>query len=218
MNELQLLAEKHETDKAEHGYCDIYDKKLAVRRHEPLNVLEIGVYMGGSLRMWREYFPNATIHGLDINVERCGAIDGVTLHKQDAADAVLLRKLAEKHGPWDLIIDDASHTMKHQQRTFDTLWPHVESGGYYIIEDLHTSFMPKFELHAFDVNRKEESTFKMVEAFKEGKPFSSAYIAQERFDLHGKSVKHTTIWVREPAEHSHQLTSDNSITSMLLKA
>lgn len=217
MNELHELAVKYETDKADHGYCEIYHKKLSARRDEPLNVLEIGVYMGGSLRMWREYFPNATIRGVDLDVDRCGDVEGCTLHKQDIADGRLLRELAKEHGPWDLIVDDGSHTMKHQQRTFDILWPHVKAGGYYVIEDLHTSFMPKFAHYAADTSRPGEATFKMVEAYKEGKPFESAYLTKKGYEHHKQSIKHVTIWIREPKEFTHQLTSDNSVTAMFLK-
>lgn len=218
MNTLQELAEKYKTDKAHHGYCVIYDKKLSARRDEPLNILEIGVYMGGSLRVWREYFPNATIHGMDVNIERCGEVKGCSLHKIDVANTQLLEELAVKYGPWDLIIDDGSHTMKHQQHSFDVLWPHVKPGGFFIIEDIHTSFMPKFALHSADTSKHKEATYFMAECIKYKKHFHSSYITKERVDLHSKSVKHVTIWVRNPTEHVHQLSStNNSMTSMFLK-
>ncbi len=218
MNRLHELAVLHETDKAEHGYCEVYDKKLSGRALEPLNVLEVGVYMGGSLRMWRDYLPNATIQGVDLNVTRCGEVEGATLAKLDVADRKALEGFAARHGPWDLILDDASHTMKHQQRTLDLLWPHLKPGGYYVIEDLHTSFMPKLEHHCADLEgEKNATTFALVEALKHERPFSSRHLTKERFEQIRASVEHVTIWVREPKEHSHQLTSDNSVTSMLLK-
>lgn len=216
-NLLYDIAVKHGTDKAIHGYCDFYHKKFESRRNEPLNFLELGVFNGASLRTWREYFPNATIHGVDIKTNRCGDTTGCNLHTLDVNDKNALIKLATEHGPFDVILDDASHTMKHQQRAFDILWSYVKPSGMYIIEDLHTSFMPKFELYSNDVNRKGESTFKLVEALKEGKSFESAYVSKKQFDAISATVEHVSIWVRQPEQYTHKLTSNNSITAIVTK-
>lgn len=219
MKTLHELAVEHATDKAEHGYTEVYDRRLSPRRDEPLNVLEIGVFMGGSLRMWRDYFPNATIQGVDLNTRRCGDIEGVTLVELDVADRKGLELLAAKHGPWDLIVDDASHTMKHQQSCLAALWPHVKPDGFYVIEDIHTSFLPKLESCSADSHNEKliHTTFRMVESIKYGKDFSSKYVTKQRFDEIKSEVEHVTIWVRQPLEHSYDYTSDNSMTSMLRK-
>jgi len=176
--------------------------------------------MGGSLRMWREYFPNAEIHGVDLNIKRCDEIPGVSLHALDANNHVEMTKLSQKHGPWDLVIDDGSHTMKHQQSSFVTLWPYVKSDGFYTIEDIHTSFLPKLDSCSVD-GRNElhvSTTFKMLEALKYEREFSSRYVTKDKLNEIRSSVQHVTIWVRVPTEHSYDYTSDNSMTSMIRKA
>ncbi len=219
MRSMHDIALEYETDKVLHGYCEIYEKRLADRRMEPLKILEIGVFYGASLRMWREYFPNAEIHGVDLDIERCGEIEGVTLHRLDANDTAGLAKLSNEHGPWDLIIDDASHTMKHQQSTFITLWPHVKPDGFHVIEDIHTSFLPKLESASVDsINEKlVHTTFRMVESLKYEYEFHSKYVTKQKLDEIRPSVEHVTIWVRLPLEHSYDYTSNNSMTSMIRK-
>lgn len=65
--DLRKLAKKHGTDKSVHGYCPHYERRFAGWRHKPITLLEIGVDAGASMRMWRDYFPNAKITGVDIN-------------------------------------------------------------------------------------------------------------------------------------------------------
>lgn len=62
MNELDVFAIKYGTDKSslQHNYTDIYYRFLNVDRPNIKNVLEIGVYQGNSLRMWRDFFQNAS--------------------------------------------------------------------------------------------------------------------------------------------------------------
>ena len=220
MKTLQQIAEEQGTDKADHGYCEIYEKHTNHLRDAPIRVLEIGVYYGASLRMWREYFTEAKIHGADIDVKRCGDIDGVELHGLNVDDHVKLESLSATHGPFDIIIDDASHTMKHQQKTFNVLWPRLAPGGLYIIEDLHTSFFPKLDSHSACSNdeHNKTTTFRMVEMLKEGKSWSGRYTKAETFESFLETVDHVTIWVRKPAQFSHELTSDgNSATSIIRK-
>lgn len=220
MKTLQQIAEEHGTDKATHGYCDVYEKHMSHLRDAPIKILEIGAYYGASLRMWREYFTAAEIHGVDLDVERCGDIEGVTLHKFDVSDRRRIEELTTKHGPWDIIVDDASHTMKHQQRTFDIMWTMLNPGGLFVIEDLHTSFMPKLDFYSADLpaDLYHKTTYKMVECLKEQKEFFSKYISKEAHAQHIAEVDHVTIWVKKLTQFSHELTSDgNSATSIIRK-
>lgn len=136
------LANKYKTDKGTEysrgsgplGYTAFYQQLFEARRLEPLTLLEIGVAQGGSLRMWREYFPNAVIVGIDIRPE---PVEGCTVVYCNQNNAEGLRALAEEHGPFDIVLDDGSHKTKDQQASFTTLFPdHVCEGGLYVIEDL----------------------------------------------------------------------------------
>jgi hypothetical protein len=113
----------------------------------PVRLLEIGVWKGGSLQLWRGYFgPEAVIFGIDID-EGCAAFDGehgnhVRIGSQ--ADAAFLRGVVEKMGGIDIVIDDGSHVAADQKTTFDTLFPLLEDGGLYVVEDLHTAYWREF--------------------------------------------------------------------------
>src|SRR5712692_6965308 len=110
------------TDKSDrwHGYTQAYEEYLEPWRRRPLTLLEIGVGEGASLRMWRAYFPNARIFGLDRD-PACRSIagDGIEVCTGDQCDAGFLTAVAERIGAPDLIIDDGSHVGEHQIRSFE---------------------------------------------------------------------------------------------------
>lgn len=141
---LHELGLKHGTDKATfHRYCDFYEQHLPARVDR---LLEIGIMEGASLRMWRDYYPDADlIAGVD-NDEHRGRlkITGVRTVWLDATDPSEVELLVSRLGPFDVIIDDASHMTADQQKTFELLWPAVTPGGVYVIEDLHTSYMSNY--------------------------------------------------------------------------
>jgi hypothetical protein len=109
--------------------------------------------------------------------------------------------------------------MKHQQRTFDIMWPMLNPGGFFVIEDLHTSFMPKLEQHCADLPSESlhKTTYKMVECLKEGKEFESKYIDKKSHFEKLNEIEHVTIWVRRPAQFSYQLTSDNNSSTSIIQ-
>ena len=125
-------------------YLDIYDRHFAAYRHTPVRMLEIGVFHGGSLEMWREYFgSDASICGIDVNPECANRVtppNQVRIGSQ--ADPEFLRSVVDEFGAPDIILDDGSHIARHQRVSFDTLFPLLREGGLYVIEDLHTSYFP----------------------------------------------------------------------------
>ena len=132
-------------DKWKH-YFEIYDRHLARFRHQPINVVEIGVYKGGSLQMWKRYFgPQARIFGVDINPE-CAAFaeEQVEIFIGSQEDRVFLKLLAERVPTIDVLIDDGGHTMAQQIATFEELFPRVAPHGIYVCEDLHTSYWEEY--------------------------------------------------------------------------
>lgn len=141
---LQQIGERWGTDKATyHRYCDFYEDHLPGRDFSG-TMLEIGIMDGASLGMWRDYWPLATIVGVD-NVPRAipARLHGVVTVLGDATDPEFVGQLADL-GPFDVILDDASHQTGDQQATFALLWPYLRLGGRYIVEDLHTSHMANY--------------------------------------------------------------------------
>jgi tetratricopeptide (TPR) repeat protein len=127
------------TDKSSigHGYLRHYDRILRHLRHEPITVLEVGIFRGASLRSWSRYFDRAKIVGIDINPEcRQYADTRCEVEIGSQADPQFLDAVGRKWRP-DVIIDDGSHEADHVILTFRKLFPHLRDGGIYIVEDLH---------------------------------------------------------------------------------
>ncbi len=134
---LQELGIKYNTDKAfNHKFCNFYEQNLKKNINE---LWEIGVLDGGSLKMWSEYYPNAKIIGYDIEDKSNIKFNtNVEIKLLDQGNIEQLYKLT-KNKNVDIIIDDGSHIIDHQIKTFETLFECLKSDGQYIIEDLHTS-------------------------------------------------------------------------------
>jgi len=133
---LDELAIKYGSDKSSlaHNYMPFYEKYLPLPAH-PRKLLEIGVKDGASIRIWKDWFPNTEIHGLDLFSEGTPPeIEGVKWHKGNQIDYLLLEQLRKEN--FDVIIDDGSHNSRDQLMTFFGLF----NGGQYYIEDLHCCF------------------------------------------------------------------------------
>ncbi|MCK2243753.1 MULTISPECIES: class I SAM-dependent methyltransferase [unclassified Crossiella] len=149
---LTELASRHESDKwGIHQYTQHYPRYLEPLRDRPLTVLEIGIggfdnptAGGASLRMWKHYFPRATIYGVDVHDKTPHAQQRIHILRADQSDPQALQEVVARTGPLDIVIDDGSHQNAHVLTTFHTLFPHVRDGGYYAIEDLQTSYWPRF--------------------------------------------------------------------------
>ncbi|MDH3303876.1 MAG: class I SAM-dependent methyltransferase [Gammaproteobacteria bacterium] len=131
-----------------HHYFEIYTKHFGPYRDHPIKMLEIGVFRGGSLRMWKDYFhPDSTIVGIDID-RTCKdhemADRNVFVRIGSQADPGFLAKVNEEFGPFDIILDDGSHKTHHQNISFGALFrPALKDGGCYMVEDVHTNYWLK---------------------------------------------------------------------------
>lgn len=123
-------------------YFEIYHRHFEKFRDKPVTVVEFGVFQGGSLQMWRDYFgPQAHIVGVDINPQCADMADGQTeIVIGDQEDREFLRALGARLGKIDVVIEDGGHTMAQQINTFEEFWPRMRDGGVFLIEDLHTSY------------------------------------------------------------------------------
>lgn len=123
-------------------YFPIYERHFARLVGTSPRIMEIGVYGGGSLRMWREYFGLGTrVYGLDINPECQIYADGDTIvFTGDQADRSALRKVvSETPDGFDVVIDDGGHQAHQQITTLEEFLPHLRPGGVYLCEDIHLS-------------------------------------------------------------------------------
>jgi len=162
---LMQLGVKHATDKLPNGYLARYQMHFEDRRLDVRTVIEIGIggyqhsVMGGeSLRLWADFFPNAHIHGLDIHDKTAHDAERITTHKGSQADRAFLEKLLDETGTPDIIIDDGSHVSEHVIYTFEALFPKLARGGYYVIEDLGTSYLEEYHGRADNLDARDIST------------------------------------------------------------
>jgi hypothetical protein len=135
------------------GYAAIYEMLFWHQRRRITEVLEIGVGTmipgvcssmvnwalpgyrpGGSLRAWRDWFPNAHVTGLDVQSDTQFSeprIGTYLCDSQNSAEVVACLGESKFH----LIIDDADHSVWGQLSTCENIYPYLASGGYYVIED-----------------------------------------------------------------------------------
>lgn len=152
-DDLVKLATIFKTDKGnEHRYLQHYARYFAPLRLKPLNILEIGVggyadptVGGNSLRMWKAYFPNSRIYGIDIAEKTAVQEERITVFQGRQEDPAFFRRVVtEDIGRLDVVIDDGSHVCGHVITAFDTLFPLLHEDGIYVIEDTQASYWPGF--------------------------------------------------------------------------
>ena len=131
-----------------------YQRLLFAAEAEPTSVLEIGVKGGGSTAFWKVLFPQATVVGLDIRLQRGladgASDDGVIYVEGDQADLATLTRIADAHGPFSVVIDDGSHRSDDQAATMRCLLPRMHPGGFYVVEDVHANLKSAGEDHETD--------------------------------------------------------------------
>lgn len=142
------LAKFFEARKEGHGiwkwkhYFDIYERHFSRFRGTEVHILEIGIYSGGSLEMWKHYFgPEAHIYGVDVNPV-CRAYEGgsVKVFIGDQGDRNFWKQFKAQVRQVDIVVDDGGHKPEQQIVTFEELLPHMRPGGVYLCEDVHGVF------------------------------------------------------------------------------
>jgi len=151
-NDLNRLALIFGTDKwGGHWYTQHYRRYFWPIRRKRLNILEIGV--GGyensaagaeSLRMWKAFFRNSRIVGIDIFDKTRFAEPRIEIRQCDQADSEALARLSDEYGGFDIVIDDGSHVSDHVVRSFQALFPRLRPNGIYVVEDTQTSYWAEY--------------------------------------------------------------------------
>ena len=126
----------------------VYDKLFSEYRqkNKAVTILEIGVDRGGSLEIWKKYFPvGSKIYGVDIN-PKCNKInfsENIQFHLGSASDRSFMEKTF-KNVEFDIILDDGSHICSDVIETFEMMFPKLKNGGLYVVEDMRTSYLKRF--------------------------------------------------------------------------
>lgn len=216
-NDLFDIGLKFKTDKVTHFFLHHYDDILNHLRSSKIRLLEIGVYKGASIKMWREYFPHAEIHCIDINQIDLSDLNDVTMHIVNCDNKNDLKNLAEKLGDFDIIIDDGGHTMRQQQNSFEVFWPKVKKDGIFIMEDMHTSIYNLYPGHNAE---NEPTTYDLFDSLIQNKDFHSSYISLDSYNEIKKSTnKIEIIWSKKKFSNRNNANTlyNASITAYVTK-
>ncbi|MDB5223671.1 MAG: hypothetical protein JWN83_2338 [Chitinophagaceae bacterium] len=120
-------------------YFDIYHEHFKKFIGQEVHIVEIGVFSGGSLRMWKNYFGDKChIYGVDIEKDcKVYEEDNVKIIIGDQSDRKFWQQFKKDFPVIDIVIDDGSHYSDHQIITLEELLPHMRSGGVFVCEDVH---------------------------------------------------------------------------------
>ena len=150
------------SDKSDHGYTDIYMRLFDRKRCHIRQILEIGIgggedirKGGNSLKMWSRYCPKSIIVGIDIADKSLVAYHRMRTEMGDQSDTNFLDAIINKYQEFDIIIDDGSHQNSHVICSFEKLFPAVKPGGYYIIEDVGTSYWSEYGGDELDIHSQK---------------------------------------------------------------
>jgi hypothetical protein len=144
MRSSQLSLEQYDSDKIALRYLERYDPILEPWLEKKIVLLELGVDKGGSLLLWRDYFPLGTIVGIDISLPtEFKPTERIHIYQGSQADRKFLSGIANEIAPdgFDIIIDDASHIGELTKMAFWHLFDnHLKPNGLYVIEDWGTGY------------------------------------------------------------------------------
>lgn len=197
MNTFTFYLDKYNSDKGSRNHDfgkNVYDKlfdKLKESNDSGI-ILEIGIDVGSSINAMNEFFNNWKIIGLDIDNKSYLDNKNISTGILNQSNAEHLHAFYDhcinEQIQFDLILDDGSHHMEDQQLTFGYLFPLVRPGGYYIIEDLHTSLAQDgFILYNRHLDTKDWN--KTTLGYLQNENLISSYLTIEQNDYIKNNVK-----------------------------
>ncbi|MBI4445423.1 MAG: class I SAM-dependent methyltransferase [Acidobacteria bacterium] len=212
--ELTNLA-RGKTDKVDtHGFTEIYEHLFFALRSAPIRICEIGIAGGGSLHVWSKYFNHATVFGIDIHtldelrslLRQQGMTEEflptqpeserIKTFVADQANREQLKNFIAKYGGgFDIVLDDGGHTMEQQQVSFGFFFRHLKPGGYYVIEDVHTSLTDRYE--GFGAQKNEgNTTLRMINSFIRTGQIESAYLQPDEVQYLNQQIEYCNLFYR----------------------
>jgi SAM-dependent methyltransferase len=209
------------TDKADtHQFTEIYEHIFDHMKSSPIRIAEIGIAGGGSLKLWAEYFTRSEVFGLDIHTldelraglevspEVKDQLDSIRHNPRiktfvaDQANRTQLQAFIDTHGAdFDIVFDDGGHTMEMQQTSFGFFFRHLNPGGYYVIEDVHTSLPDRFEGYGADLD-ESNTTLTMVNGIIRHGKVKSMYLTPDEIDYLNKHIEYVNLFSRQNEPHS----------------
>lgn len=124
-----------ETDKnSAHSYLEVYEKLFT---NDPQNILEIGIWTGGSLILWHEYFKNTKIYGIDTRTlpDHLKKYERMTTYKNNAYDHNFIKRTFSDT-KFDILIDDGPHSLDSMKFTVEHYSKLLSDKGILVVEDI----------------------------------------------------------------------------------
>lgn len=191
---LTVIANRYGTDKGtkvhnpnlHHGprlfFTPAYYENFRDLEFEEIDLLEIGIGSGVSLPMWKDFFSEGHIYAIDVVNHKDKDDDRVTTEVVDQSSREQMRDFCSDK-VFDIIIDDGSHVIEHQQISLGVAFESLIPGGIYCIEDLHTSDLSVWSgktLYGYNMDCDPQSTtVKVLESFIETNKFDSPFLTEE---------------------------------------
>ena len=141
---LEQIVDNTRTDKnTTHSYLPLYESLFKDKKETAQNILEIGIQNGGSIKLWRDYFINASIYGLNIiHIDQIPDDikndKNIILHTStNAYDSQLFQEtFLNKNLKFDLLVDDGPHTLESMKQFINLYSQVLADDGILIIEDV----------------------------------------------------------------------------------
>jgi len=208
-------------------YASWYENWFFPIKEKVTNICEIGVFNGSSTKAFKSYFPNAEILGLDIHDKTEYDEERITTKILDQSNFSQLQNFVDEcksnNLQFDIILDDGSHDIGHQQMTFGKFFQLLKPGGIYIIEDMCTSyFSVNTNLYGYTTTqvKKNNNTIQ----FLNQRPFASLWIEESNLNHINSEVDYVSIFDRAnpTCTYKYGFKTDNeyqirSITSIIKK-
>lgn len=144
MGSLEEIVDNTRTDKnTTHSYLPLYQTLLSSKKETAKNVLEVGICLGGSIKLWKDFFVNANVYGLDV-MDISSVWEGIKnrediiLHTStDAYDEEVFRKnFLDKDIKFDFMLDDGPHSLESMVQFIKLYSQILADDGILIIEDV----------------------------------------------------------------------------------
>lgn len=184
-SELNFICDKYGTDKGEvtsannpyqgnsHNYTDVYEFLFRLHKDNVKSLIECGIGTnnlqfqssmglkgrpGASLRVWRDYFPNAKIIGVDIDKDILFSEDRIDTYYCNQTDPKSIANFVEtvkiSESSIDIIIDDGLHQFQAGKTFFEGMNKYLAFNGFYIIEDITPDDMLHYKNYFLTVTEK----------------------------------------------------------------
>lgn len=225
MSTLTELFNKYQSDKGTiygpcHNYGEFYETYFnKLKSSDLIYGLEIGICRGSSLKVFEEYFPKIFMVGLDIDdksyLQNSNISTGILDQSNEDSLKLFYEHCVQNNHYFDFILDDGSHHMKDQQITLGYLFPLLKSGGFYIMEDLHTSLADNgFVLYGRPLETGDYK--KTTLGYLEDNAQFSSYIGKEQNEYIKNNTKEIIISNQDNLKQESQYKY-KSITAIIIK-